>query len=122
MMNLQHLASRGLRHRSSTSPRESNDRRRGTRLRMLAHRGFTVYTVRKKTRASPRPEEKSMAQPYRIFGNELSPYSVKVRSYFRYKQIPHEWIIRSGANQAEFQKYAKLPLVPLVVSPGGEAI
>ena len=63
-----------------------------------------------------------MPNVHRIFGIELSPYSVKVRSYFRYKQIPHEWLIRSGANQAEFQKYAKLPLVPLVVSPGGEAI
>lgn len=31
-------------------------------------------------------------------------------------------MIRSGANQAEFQKYAKLPLVPLVVSPSGEAV
>jgi len=63
-----------------------------------------------------------MANVHRIFGIELSPYSVKVRSYFRYKGIPHEWVIRSGANQAEFQKYAKLPLVPMVVSPSGEAI
>jgi glutathione S-transferase len=63
-----------------------------------------------------------MPNLHRIFGIELSPYSVKVRSYFRYKQIPHEWVIRSGSNQAEFQKYAKLPLVPLVVSPSGEAI
>jgi glutathione S-transferase len=63
-----------------------------------------------------------MLDKHRIFGIELSPYSVKVRSYFRYKQIPHEWVIRSGANQAEFQKYAKLPLVPLVVSPSGEAV
>ena len=54
---------------------------------------------------------------YRIFGSELSPYSVKVRSYFRYKGLPHEWLPRSPANQAEFQKYAKLPLVPLVVTP-----
>jgi glutathione S-transferase len=63
-----------------------------------------------------------MPNIHRIFGIELSPYSVKVRSYFRYKQIPHEWVIRGGSNQAEFQKYAKLPLVPLVVSPSGEAI
>jgi glutathione S-transferase len=54
---------------------------------------------------------------YRIFGSELSPYSVKVRSYFRYKGLAHEWLLRSPANQAEFQKYAKLPLVPLVVTP-----
>jgi glutathione S-transferase len=59
---------------------------------------------------------------YRIFGSELSPYSVKVRAYFRYKNLEHEWIARSPAVQAEFQKYAKLPLVPLVVTPEGEGI
>jgi len=59
---------------------------------------------------------------YRIFGSEISPYSMKVRSYFRYKGIPHEWIIRSTKNQEEFQKLAKLPLVPLVVTPEGEAL
>jgi glutathione S-transferase len=59
---------------------------------------------------------------YRLFGAELSPYSVKVRAYFRYKGIPHRWIARSAADQEEFQKYAKLPLVPLVVTPDGEGI
>ena len=58
----------------------------------------------------------------RIFGSELSPYSVKVRSYFRFKGLPHEWLLRSTANQAEFQKYAKLPLVPLVVTTEGEGV
>ena len=58
-----------------------------------------------------------MTRPYRIFGAELSPYSIKVRSYFRYKGIPHEWRRRSPANQDEFRRYAKLPLVPLVVTP-----
>jgi glutathione S-transferase len=59
---------------------------------------------------------------YRIFGSELSPYSVKVRSFFRLKGIEHDWIPRSRAVQAEFQKYAKLPLVPLVVTPEGEGV
>ena len=63
-----------------------------------------------------------MTNTFRIFGSELSPYSVKVRSYFRYKQIPHQWILRSPAVQAEFDKYAKLPLVPLVVTPDGQGI
>jgi glutathione S-transferase len=63
-----------------------------------------------------------MAGPCRIFGSELSPYSVKVRSYFRYKGLAHDWLLRSPANQAEFQKYAKLPLVPLVVTPEGEGV
>ena len=63
-----------------------------------------------------------MSEVYRIFGSELSPYSVKVRSYFRYKGLAHEWLLRSPANQSEFQKYAKLPLVPLVVTPQSEGI
>jgi glutathione S-transferase len=63
-----------------------------------------------------------MADINRLFGSELSPYSVKVRSYFRYKGIAHEWLPRSAANQAEFQKYAKLPLIPLVVTPEGEGV
>jgi glutathione S-transferase len=63
-----------------------------------------------------------MATPYRVFGAELSPYSVKVRSYFRYKGIPHQWIIRDMSNMAEFQKYAKLPLIPLVITPEDEGI
>lgn len=63
-----------------------------------------------------------MTATYRIFGNELSPYSVKVRSYFRYKQIPHEWIIRNPSVEDEFRKYAKLPLVPLVVTPEGQGL
>lgn len=63
-----------------------------------------------------------MSSDFRIFGSELSPYSVKVRSYFRYKGLPHEWIARSPAVQTEFQKYAKLPLVPLVVTPDGVGI
>ena len=54
---------------------------------------------------------------YRIYGAELSPYSVKLRSYFRFKQIPHQWIIRSAATMDEFAKFAKLPIIPLLVTP-----
>jgi glutathione S-transferase len=63
-----------------------------------------------------------MTNAYRIFGSELSPYSVKVRSFFRFKGIEHTWIPRSPTVQAEFQKYAKLPLVPLVVTPKDEGL
>ena len=62
-----------------------------------------------------------MTTPYRIFGAELSPYSIKVRSYFRYKQIPHEWVERTMHNMDEFQRHAKLPLIPLVITPEDEA-
>src|SRR5262249_20879334 len=64
----------------------------------------------------------AMSSIHRIYGLELSPYSVKVRAYFRYKGIPHVWLTRNSENQSESQKHAKLPLVPLVVSPEGEAI
>jgi glutathione S-transferase len=63
-----------------------------------------------------------MADVYRIFGAEMSPYSVKVRSYFRYKAIPHQWILRNVDSQAEYEKYAKLPIVPLVVTSQGAGI
>jgi glutathione S-transferase len=63
-----------------------------------------------------------MSNVFRIHGVEISPYSVKVRSYFRYKEIPHRWIPRSQDAEGEFQKYAKLPLVPLVVTPENEGI
>src|SRR5580704_12081389 len=63
-----------------------------------------------------------MADGYRIFGAEMSPYSVKVRSYFRYKTIPHQWILRNADSQAEYQKHAKMPIIPLVVTPDGIGI
>jgi glutathione S-transferase len=63
-----------------------------------------------------------MTTPLRLFGSELSPYSVKVRSYLRYKGIPHEWVNRSMDTMEEFQRYAKLPLIPLVVTPEGRGL
>ena len=63
-----------------------------------------------------------MSDSYRIFGAELSPYSVKVRSYFRYKGIPHQWIERNNDTMEEYKKYAKLPLIPAVATPQGEGM
>ena len=63
-----------------------------------------------------------MADGYRIIGAEMSPYSVKARSYFRYKAIPHQWILRNAASQAEYEKYARVPIIPLVVTPDGTGI
>jgi glutathione S-transferase len=63
-----------------------------------------------------------MTAPFRLYGAELSPYSVKVRSYLRYKQIPFEWLQRSAARQEEFAQYAKLPLVPVLVDADENAM
>src|SRR5258705_1217988 len=63
-----------------------------------------------------------MTDGYRIFGAEMSPYSVKVRSYFRYKAIPYQWILRNADSQAEYEKHARMPIIPLVVTPEGRGI
>jgi glutathione S-transferase len=63
-----------------------------------------------------------MTAPFRLYGAELSPYSVKVRSYLRYKGVPFEWLARTNARQEEFAKYAKLPLVPVLVDADENAM
>lgn len=62
-----------------------------------------------------------MGEPLKIYGAEMSPYSVKVRSFMRYKQLPHVFLSRSFAREAEFAALAKLPLIPLVVDADGVA-
>lgn len=63
-----------------------------------------------------------MTELYRIFGSEMSPYSVKVRSYARYKGIPHEWIPRTTASEEAYRKYARLPIVPTLATPQDEGL
>ena len=63
-----------------------------------------------------------MPEQYLIYGAELSPYSVKVRSYFRYKEIPHKWIVRNATTQKDFDKLAKIQVVPLVLTPEGQVL
>ena len=57
-----------------------------------------------------------MTADYRIIGAEESPYSVKVRSYLHYKQLPYQWLSRADAPDL-YQRHARLPLIPLVVTP-----
>ncbi|MEZ5961853.1 MAG: glutathione S-transferase family protein [Hyphomonadaceae bacterium] len=63
-----------------------------------------------------------MTAPFRLYGAELSPYSVKVRSYLRYKGLDFEWRARTNATQEEFQRYAKLPLIPVLVDADENAM
>lgn len=54
---------------------------------------------------------------YRLFGAETSPYSLKVRSFLKYKGIDFEWVGRSQATEKEFESFARVPTVPLFISP-----
>ncbi|MET0183088.1 MAG: glutathione S-transferase family protein [Caulobacterales bacterium] len=62
-----------------------------------------------------------MTGPYRLYGAELSPYSQKVRSYLAYAGTSFEWVNRANARQEEIQRYAKLPLLPILVGADDEA-
>ena len=59
---------------------------------------------------------------YQLFGMEVSPYSVKVRALLRHKNLPHEWVLRSRANEAAFRAKARIPVIPLLVTPEGEGL
>ena len=63
-----------------------------------------------------------MSDTYRIFGSEMSPYSVKVRSYFRFKQIPHAWIPRGADSEEEYRRFSRLPIIPTVATPDDEGL
>lgn len=63
-----------------------------------------------------------MPGPYRLYGADLSPYSIKVRSFLRFKGIEHTWIQRTAARQAEFARFARLPLVPVLVGSDDFAV
>lgn len=56
-----------------------------------------------------------MTAPFRLYGAELSPFSTKVRSVLRFKGLDFEWLPRTHARQEEFTRYAKLPLMPVLV-------
>lgn len=60
----------------------------------------------------------SDTSPYRLFGALGSPYSMKIRAYLRYRQIPHLWI-HGGRAQLEAQPHVKVPVIPIVQYPDG---
>jgi len=63
-----------------------------------------------------------MTERLRLLGSQMSPYSIKVRSYLLYKGIEFDWIERSRKNEALFQQHARVQLIPLVLFPDGEAM
>jgi len=64
----------------------------------------------------------SATSRFRLLGLEASPYTMKVKSYLTYKGLPFDWITRSMANEALFQKHAKVQLIPLLFFPDGQTM
>ena len=55
---------------------------------------------------------------YKLYGYTMSPYSMKLRSYFRYRRIPFQWVSNSRANEIAMTK-VKTYMVPVVENPDG---
>ena len=63
-----------------------------------------------------------MGGALRLIGSQMSPYSVKLRSYLLYKGIPFEWITRGPRTEKLYQRHAKVQLIPLVIFPDGSSM
>jgi glutathione S-transferase len=62
-----------------------------------------------------------MTAPWTLYGSEMSPYSHKVRSWFRYKAVPYRWVPSGpGSQDPEYKRHARVPIVPTLVTPDGE--
>lgn len=62
------------------------------------------------------------AKKFRLMGLEPSPYTVKVESFLKFKNIPYEWVSRSRKVEKLFQEHAKVQLIPLLFFPSGETM
>ena len=73
------------------------------------------------TTATPPATDSEHPGRIRLIGAEESPYSVKVRSYLRYKKLPHDWLTRTQAG-SDYQRYATVPLIPLLITTDGRGL
>jgi glutathione S-transferase len=59
---------------------------------------------------------------FRLMGLEPSPYTMKVQSFLRFKNIPYQWVSRNLKAEKEYQAHAKVQLIPLLFFPNGETM
>lgn len=63
-----------------------------------------------------------MEQQYTLIGHPMSPYSLKVKAYLEYKQIPFCFMSRNLKTEKFFREKSKLPLLPVLVRPDGTSL
>ena len=59
-------------------------------------------------------------EKYKLYGVELSPYSMKVRSYLKFKKVDFDWVVADFFGLREIKKKTGLALMPMVLGPDGE--
>lgn len=59
------------------------------------------------------------AYDFKLYGFLMSPYSMKMRAYLRYRRIPYQWITGREANDVAHTKVATY-MVPVLENPEGE--
>ena len=57
---------------------------------------------------------------YKLFGLEISPYTLKIKSYLNYKRIKYRWI--KNPKSKELHKLAQLPFIPLLLTDNNEVL
>ncbi|ACT60664.1 glutathione S-transferase family protein [Hirschia baltica] len=63
-----------------------------------------------------------MSASYRLFGAETSAFSIKLRSYMRYKGLEHEWLVRTSENEETLKEVARFATLPVLVTANGFAV
>ncbi|MFC7292480.1 glutathione S-transferase family protein [Hirschia litorea] len=63
-----------------------------------------------------------MSASYRLFGAETSAFSIKLRSYMRYKGLPHEWLARTSETESTLKEVSRFSTLPVLVTAGGFAV
>ena len=55
---------------------------------------------------------------YKLYGYTMSPYSMKMRAYMRYRRIPFQWVAGTHANEVAMTK-VETYMVPVLENPQG---
>ena len=61
-----------------------------------------------------------MNEAYQVYGSPTSPFSMKVRSAFRAKQLPMVFRYMTPENQGEVFPNVRIPVIPIVKFPNGD--
>ena len=57
---------------------------------------------------------------YKLFGLEISPFTLKIKSYLNYKKIKYKWI--KNPNSKELQKLKQTSSLPFLLTNDGEVL